>query len=505
MDGFNTSKGYFGRRRIFSTSNVITADNVVEEVNKALNTHIANMIEEEYLYWYRRGIQPVLDRTKEVRPEICNKVVINNADMIATFKNGYFLTKPATYVSRKEDKEITDKVNQLNEYVYLSGKYEADNQAVDSFHTVGLGVIYTTPNDDPEVPFKSYALDPRNAFIVYSYEPGNEPIMGVNMVIRDKALFIDAITKDTFYRIQGGELSESDLCYGINQIDVDKNALIGIEPNVIGEIPIVEYRYNKLRMGSFENCLSVMDQINNIVSNQADGIEQFIQSLMVLYNCELDEGTTANSIRQMGFIALKNSGDNKASLDIISQQLDQTQTQTTLNNLYEQMLDKAGVPSSIRDSGSTSDNVGSVYLRNGWATADTCARNTEDEFKVSNAYYDRIILAILKKRGFILNRADFELKIVRNDLNNLLVKTQAAMNMKELGFAPALAFERSGLSNDPLTDVEVSREFIAAKWSNSPVEQESTKSITDASVESQDSTPGNNEPESGGDDNATAD
>lgn len=491
MVEIGTSKGYFGRRRIYSTSNVITPENVVDEVNKALNIHLANMREEEFLYWYRRGIQPILEREKEIRPEICNKVVINNADMIATFKNGYFLTKPATYVSRKDDDTITSKVNQLNEYVYLSGKYEADNVAVDWFHTTGLGVLYVKPNDNPDVPFKTYALDPRNAFTVYSYEPGNEPVMGVNMVIRDNALFIDAITKDYFYRIQGGELSESDLRFGINQIDTSKNSLVGKEPNIIGEIPIVEYTYNKLRMGAFENCLSIMDEINNIVSNQADGIEQFIQSLMVLYNCELDEGTTANSIRQMGFIALKNSGENKASLDIISQQLDQTQTQTTLNNLYEQMLDKAGVPSSVRDSGSTSDNVGSVYLRNGWATADTCARNTEDEFKASNAYYDRIILAILKRKiGFELNRSDFELKIVRNDLNNLLVKTQAAMNMKELGFAPALAFERSGLSNDPLTDVEISREYITAKWGTATPEGMNPENPEEGTENSQGNTEG---------------
>ena len=45
------------------------------------------------------------------------------------------------------------------------------------------------------------------------------------------------------------------------------------------------------------------------------------------------------------------------------------------------------------------------------------------------------------------------------------------MNMKELGFAPALAFERSGLSNDPLTDVEVSKEYIATKWDTTPYEE----------------------------------
>lgn len=456
----------FGRRQIFAISDVITADNVVEVVNNALDSHMANISEEDYLHWYRRGMQPILKRTKERRADILNKCVINNADMVVTFKDGYFLTKPATYVSRKEDEETTNKVKELNEYVALSGKYEADNQVVDWFHTVGLGALYVSTNSEDGIPFRVFALDPRSAFVVYSMNPGNEPVLGINIVIRDKFLWIDAFSKDSIYRIKGAEVTDSDIRYGFGRFDTAKNELVETQRNLIGEIPIVEYTYNKLRMGSFENSLSIMDEINNIQSNRADGIEQFIQSLTILYNCEVDEGTTADDIRKMGFISLKNSGDNKADIKILTEQLDQSQTQVTLNDLYEQLLDKVGMPSLIHDSGSTSDTGTAVYLRNGWATADTCARNTEDEFKKANAYFDRIILAICRKKikGFNLTRADFELKIVRNDLSNLLVKTQAALNMKDLGFAPALAFERSGLSNDPLTDVEVSKEYIEKVW-----------------------------------------
>lgn len=464
MADISSECGLYGRRRIYTNSDVITADNVIQEVNSALVPHMSNLKEEEYLYWYRRGMQPILERKKEVREDILNKVVINNADMIVTFKDGYFLTKPATYISRKEEEAITNKVKELNEYVTLSGKHEVDNQVVDWFHTVGLGVLYVEPNDEDDIPFRVYSLDPRSAFVAYSMSPGNKPVMGINIVVKDKQLIIDVFTKDNKFTLKGRPLSDTELTYGYNP-DVTALSVESIEPNYVGEIPIVEYAYNKLRMGAFENVLSIMDEINNVQSNRIDGIEQFIQSLMVLYNCELDEGTTANDIRKMGFIALKNSGDNKADLDIISQQLDQSQTQTTLNDLYEQMLDKAGVPNTVHDGGSTSDTGSAVYLRNGWAVADTCARNTEDEFKLANANFDKVMLAILKhKNGFSLNRSDFELKIVRNDMSNLLVKTQAAMNMKELGFAPALAFERSGLSNDPLTDVEVSKEYIEKIW-----------------------------------------
>ena len=59
---------------------------------------------------------------------------------------------------------------------------------------------------------------------------------------------------------------------------------------------------------------------------------------------------------------------------------------------------------------------------------------------------------------------DFELKIDRNSTSNLLVKTQAALNMKQLGLAPQIALERSGLSNDPLKDIDLSKDYIFKIW-----------------------------------------
>ena len=88
----------FGRRQIFTPwgADDINDDNVVLAVNQALILHIQNYMDEEYLYWYRRGVQPILNRKKEIRPEICHKVVTNTADQICAFKNGFFpaSTKP---------------------------------------------------------------------------------------------------------------------------------------------------------------------------------------------------------------------------------------------------------------------------------------------------------------------------------------------------------------------------------------------------------------------------
>ena len=95
------SRVLYGRRDIYSGVEEITADNVISEVNSALVYHLQNVLEEEYLYWYRRGLQPILNRTKERNTIVLNKVMENHATEIVDFKNGYFLMEPAKYVSRR--------------------------------------------------------------------------------------------------------------------------------------------------------------------------------------------------------------------------------------------------------------------------------------------------------------------------------------------------------------------------------------------------------------------
>lgn len=460
----------FGRRKIFTAATEINADNVIEEVNIALGFHMMNVAEMNYLYWYRRGLQPILQRKKRIRPEINNKIVVNNADMVVTFKNGYFLTSPVGYISRKDDEKISDEVKTLNEYLYTSGKQAADNEVADWFHTVGVGVIYCDPTKDNEEakthPMSVYALDPRSAFVVYSLRPGNKPMYGVNLVVASKdTIYIDVITEDVVYKLKGSIPPEK-----VTDVPDPLSAAYAVvsqEVNVIGRVPIIEYIYKSTRMSAFESALSVMDAINTAESNRLDAVEQTVQNLMVLYNCDLPEDEDANSIRESGMIVLTSTTDNRADVKLMSEALDQQQTQTTLDDLYEQMLEKCGVPSSVRDGGSTSDNVGAVYLRSGWATADTDARNTEDLYRASNKLFDEVFLRVLKRRGLVsaeLDVSDFDVTFVRNSLNNLLVKTQAALNMKQLGMSPELAFAKSGLSNDPISDVETSKKYIDMMW-----------------------------------------
>lgn len=485
----------FGRLDIYSTFDEINEENIVEELNSALTYHVKNMLQEEFLYWYTRGVQPILNRKKEIRDDILNIVQVNTAAEIVDFKNGYFLTQPCSYVSRR--KGVQTKLKKLNEFLYRSGKLEVDNKVADWFHRVGKAALFVEPTQDKEVPFRAYALDPRSAFVVYSLKPGNKPIMAVNFVTRDGEAKFDVFTENSVYHLSGALKAKMISTEKNQDFLVTATSLDSVEANRLGIIPIIEYRYNSVNTSAFELAIPLLDEISNLTSNACDGVEQFIQSLAIAVNCEFPENTTITDIRKAGMIALRSIGENKADFKVLSEQLDQTQTKTLVDSLYDEVLRICAMPSRSNGS-STYDTTGAAVLANfGWYQADAAARNTEDLFKESNREFDKIVVEILKRKGLLdIDINDFELNFVRNETANVQSKAQAFQTLMSAGMHPELAAAKSGISNDPVKDMKMSEKWLEMVWGNPEkvVEAEQTNGGQgEAEIVEEDSDNGENE------------
>ena len=164
-----------GRQQIFIDVEEITRGNVVEVLNDALFIHQGNRAEIEYLHQYLRGNQPILARVKDVRPEICNTVVINRANQIVTFKVSSFVGEPIQIVSRSSDKRISDAVEILNSMLLSENKSSKDMDLAYWMFTCGVGYqlilrdkaeAYMAGELYDEAPFEIYNLDPRNTFVI---------------------------------------------------------------------------------------------------------------------------------------------------------------------------------------------------------------------------------------------------------------------------------------------------------------------------------------------------
>lgn len=461
-----------GRLPIYTSIEYFDPENpeeVIMEVNEALAVHAMNLEQMEYLYWYRRGITPIYEKTKDIRPEINHKISSNIAGSIVDFKDGYFLTQPATYIPRKGKEDMANEVGLLNEFLYRSGKHDADNELVDWFHTVGKADLFVKSEDDDEVPFKAYALDPRSAFVVRSTKPGNEPVYAGYSVIDEGELRVDVWDKRNLYRCRG--MKVPNMTSPIKDLLTTVYEVIETIPNPLGMIPIIEYQHNSVWMGAFENAIDLFDAIDDLQSGRLDAVDQFVQSLLVFYNCELGTDEDGNAItpsyvRAAGAIFLKSIGDNKADLKEISSQLDQGQTQTLVNNLYETALSICGMP--VTSNAFPGDSTGlAIELRDGWTICEMNARNTEDLFKKANRQFDKIIVKILKEKGMTkLNLSDFELHFTRNELRAVQSKAQALNTLLASGLHPTLALAKSGISADPVSEYELSKEYMTLRWGN---------------------------------------
>ena len=440
----------FGRNKILVNQSSITRANVVAVLMDAYKQHVSNSTEIDRLYKYYRGNQPILYREKEIRPEINNKIVENRANEIVSFKTGYLCGEPIQYVSRGSTDAVTDGISKLNDYMVLCGKSARDKEVAEWMYIAGQAYRMVLPNKvftdgvvpkllgknkevpKDEAPVDVFTLDPRYAFVVYSSELGEPPLMGVKYVEDDQHRKVFSVyTKNEYYEIVDSSV-----------VRQDKHAL--------NYIPIIEYPLNNSRLGAFEIVIPILNAINQVQSDRINGIEQFIQSLAVAVNCEFPEGTTANTIRQAGMIVLKSIGENKAEFKILCEQLSQRETQTLVDYMYQTVLNIVGMPN--RNGGSsTSDTGAATIVRDGWAAAEARAKDDELMFKEAERQFLKVVLRILRDTvGTELSLADIEVRFTRRNYENILAKSQVLLNMLSNDkIAPILAFTSCGMFSDP--------------------------------------------------------
>lgn len=437
---------FFGRREIFSDVKEITAANVVEVLETAMATHRLNREEIDYLYNYKNGKQPILNRTKEIRPEINNKIVVNRANEIVSFKDSYLMGKPVQYVGRTESESITENIKKLNDYMYSSKKASNDKKLATWFHTCGVAYRMALPdandyNGDGS-PLLLYVLDPRNTLKIKYSGLGHPDLAGVTYVTtQDNKNIYSIYTPKMYFEVQ----------------DLDRGLTVTVaEPHSLGQIPIVEYIANEARLGAFEVVLDPLDAINRTVSNRIDGIEQFIQSLMVLKGVDIDS-SEFKSLKELGGIKVPEGGDVK----FITQELSQTQTQTVIDDMYNAVLTICGMPSVSSGNTSDSSNNGAVILKNGWQSAEARAQETQVLFEDSEKEFLKLALHILRTMGDLdLELKDIEIRFTRTNYENIMQKAQVlTMLLGNEQIHPQLAFTQSGMFIDPELAYSMSKKY----------------------------------------------
>lgn len=438
----------FGRTVIYTNAEEITAENISDVLTQAYSTHQANVTQIDYLYNYYKGNQPIYSREKTIRDDIINIVCENRAKQIVDFKVGYQFSEPVKYISTGINEErATEDIAKLNTWMSME-EVESKNVEVGEWQAI-CGTAYKMGLQkenvfEDEAPFLVYVPEPQKTFVIYSSGLGHKPMAGVYFVENsENETIFNVYTETEYFKLNGTD------------------EIIERGVNGLGRIPIVEYPANNARLGAFEAVITLLDALNELDSDRVDGVEQFIQSLVIALNCEFEEGQTFSDIVKSGIVSLKSVDGMQQDIKILTEQLNQTQTQTLKDDIISAILQICSMPN--RNGGrSTSDTGVAVVYRDGWSAAWTDAKKQEMPFKKSERQFLSIILKVCDEIGGLnLTQNDIDIHFDRKNYENIEVKTNvltALLNNKKV--APRLAFVMSDMFPDAEAAYQESLPYI---------------------------------------------
>lgn len=490
---------FFGRRKLLSsyTKSEINEKTLAEILPQVLREHELNASEIDYLYNYYKGRQPILDKTKIVRPEINNINLENHAFEIVEFKKSYVYGEPIQYVQKgeKEGEKINPEISLLNKFMESEDKSSLDKELSEWQYICGTAYRWAevdSKEDEDEAPFELSVPDPRRTFVVYNSGIKEYPLFSGYISYFTKNIMTDdqipkvvnyrevTIYTDKYKYILSEEEKQNEFKVMPQAIPISEDMVTAYPLEIEGQ-RIIEYPLNNSRLGLIELVMSDLEAINKIKSADLDGIDQFIQSLLVFVNQEIDLPTYRKLVKE-GAIQVTSSDPNKpADVKLLTNQLTHTETKVVSDDRYESMLSIVGIP-RLNHKASGGDTGQARLLGEGWTMADERAKQDELSFKKSERKMLKLVINICRyktkdkdEKIENLKLSDIDIKFTRNKSDNLLVKTQGLMNMQTSQVPPEIAFVTCGLFSDPNDVYQKAKEYYGENlWKQSSSQKENT-------------------------------
>lgn len=412
---------------------------VLDILNASIGIHEQNRTETLYLIDYLKGIQDIyVDKIKHTRPEIDNRTVENWAYAFVDFKKSYLLGKPIQYVQLNDSGE--EEIALLNKYVRYENKKAKDQLLYDDVLTCGRAFRfknYTKMTEDDEAPFELLNCPVADTEVIYSSQLGNKQVASyIQTPMEYIATKINPTTGETEEYVK---TYNEYTFYFRNKFFVanDKNGSLEIigdgTPILMNEHTITEYYVNKYRLSLIEIGKSLFNDINYLQSLDKDDMEQFVNAIMVFTNAEVTE-SEIQAIKQLGAVCISSTDNKKASIELLQQRLNASDTQVYYTRLLTSLHQILGVPMATDNGTVTSGDTGKAKLTGqGYTTAGIRAEGEETMFGMSDMEALKGILKCCKlapnSKIKNIKLSDIEPKFFRDMTDNILTKTQALLNL----------------------------------------------------------------------------
>lgn len=425
----------FGRQVIYTDQAEISESNIVNELDKAISIHEQNVAECDYLDRYYAGDQSILYRAKRNRPEINNKVVVNIAKFVVDSLTADAIGEPIQYVAHEVDDAKSEEIRQLNNMMIAESKDYLDTELVKDSHIFGTAYRFVDLNKDAkeDIDENIFAISnekPQNAFVCY-FSNNHKPAFGclIRKDVEGNTVY-NVYTKTKYFKIVNDNIVEN-----------------GVNGQLM--IPLIEYPRNSRRLSDIEVTIAMTDEINKLASDRANAVEGYVSSWIKFINCDIDI-EKFRQVREEGFFSVtsNNGAENRSDVDIMSQELNQADTQVAMDDLFGKLLMIQGIAN--REGNTGGDTGSAVALRNGHWDSVKRAELDDPIFKRAERMMLKLILRILRvKSGFTLVPTDIEIKVTRSKFDNALTKAEVLQILLNCGIDYNVAIKEVGLFSDP--------------------------------------------------------
>ena len=444
---------------------------ILDILKNSINIHNTNKAESQYLDGYLYGDQDIKYKVKLTRTEINNKGVENWAWAFMDWKKAFLLGKPIQYAPL--DNVANSEISTLNNYVTYEDKDQKDQDLYEDIFTVGRAfryINYTKTNEDDEAPFELVNLDVLNTEVVYSSSIRHEQLLA--FVVTDKQYIVQDVNPDNGEKVYIPKNYNEYTVYTRNmQYTVDDKMgslrITDRKPIIQNIHLVIEYYFNKHRMSFLEICKDIFDDINYVENLDKDDIEGFVNSIMVFTNAEVNE-QGMEAIKKFGAVSIKSTDQKKASVELLQSRLKSLDTQIYYLRKLSALHAILSVPEATQNGEISNGETGKAVLTGqGFTSASVRVENEEKAFKKCDRNALKVILKICKNANDSdikeLKVSGIDIKFSRDLSDNLLVKTQALMNLRDANIPPQIANAVIGLFSDPVAVTQLQEVYEAQR------------------------------------------
>jgi SPP1 family phage portal protein len=491
-----------GRKVIYTDEPVITRENIIPILQKAMPVFTQIASECEFLLRYEAGEQPLQrKKPKQYRKDIDFENVDNVANEITEFKLGFNWGNPITLVQRgekdsgNEDEALA--ISLLNECYETDGNKSKTQELARFIEICGIGYTFVDINteyEDGDSYFNVNVLDPRNAFIVRSSRYiDHRPMIGVTFR-RDEIgnYHFTCFTKNDRFEILN--MAKFEDGKPKNEIERDwkntdrwKESDRSGEINPLGMIPIIEWKRSHDRMGCFERQKDELDNLNLLWSDYLNDVDQETQAIWHGNDVDFPKDADGNEQhpKSNDWIITQTTQDGKTPF-VKPLTMDHNYSGMLENYQYarSRILEKCNVPNRTDASNSTGMATSQAA---GWEAAESAACKEQNIIESCKMEEVRVALAAIRKSSDVpsdspllnLKYCDVQPNIKRQKTYEMVTKSTCFGNLVSHGIDGLHALKAINLFDDVNQVYADSKELID-KYQSSLFDKGQTDAKEDA-------------------------